>query len=59
MKPNKFTIHTIERNKPTLLVRDCLSKLRLKWGKLFSINCESEINLDDLLDKFKGIFLLN
>ena len=35
---------------------ECLSKLRLKWDELFSMNCESRTNLDNLLDKYKEIF---
>ena len=52
----KFTIHITEGNKPNLLQRDRLSKLCFKCGELFSLNCESETNLDNSPDEFKDIF---
>ena len=52
----KCTLYIIERNRPNLLRRDCLAKIRLKWEELFSMNRESKTNLDDLLHVFEDIF---
>ena len=52
----KCTLYIIEGNRPNLLVRDCLAKIRLKWEGLFSMNSESKTNLDDLLHEFEDIF---
>ena len=45
-----------EEDKPKLLWRKRLSRIYLKWDELFSMNCESKINLDDLLDESDDIF---
>ena len=34
----KLTFDIVKGDKPNLLRRDCLSKLRLNWGELFSMN---------------------
>ena len=45
----------IQGDRPNLLGRDCLDKIRLKWEELFSMNRESKANLDDLLREFEDI----
>ena len=52
----KCTLYIIEGDRPNLLGRDCLAKIRLKWVESFSMNSESKTNLDDLLHKFEDIF---
>ena len=52
----KCTLYIIERDRPNLLGRDCLAKIRLKWEELFSMKRESKTNLDDLLHEFEDIF---
>ena len=52
----KCTLYIIEGDRPDLLGRDCLAKIRLKWEELFSMNRESKTNLRDLLHEFEDIF---
>ena len=52
----KCALYIIEGNRPDLLERDCLAKIRLKWEELFSMNRESKTNLRDLLHEFEDIF---
>ena len=52
----KCTLYIIEGDRPNLLGRDCLAKIRLKWEESLSMNRESKTNSDDLLCEFEDIF---
>ena len=40
------TLYIIEGDRPNMLGRDCLAKIRLKWEELFSLNSESKTDFE-------------
>ena len=55
----KSTLYIIEGDRPNLLGRDCLAKIRLKWEELFFMNSASKTTSMICYTNLKTYFLVN